>query len=746
MSMVGGLLVATNVSSVTAATGPFYPFMEMAIDSDPSDGTFDILDGQTVEVLVSGEVSSAWSGWASNPTQFSVSAFSIGTLPTDVEIESTKYYWSASEVTFGPPSECSQTANSNTATVNFTLTVDCVADINRVYGQVEWTITNNSGLDQTIDTNSESAHLVVGGSATTGDIVGSYAKIVTELDATGIEIPTNADGSVYLTWGMDSGQICVDSSVTTTTSLDIQRNVSIDNVALPAADYSNLQDEYYSDNFGTSSTLTIGFPGQSVQRAFNVRFLVTSIGATLTASFDLTLEGVSKLSDSCGGGGGGGGGPTLTQPVIASGAGSLTNGRTAGKGKWSTPKNLPAGFPAPTTMHGSTSGPLGDMFYYGLNSDSDAVIVRLKKTGATKIGGATTKLTIDLASGETISNFGWYGTAKDKYVLVTRLSGMSGGYKVYLGNLANANGRTSKTVAASQVVATNGMCGTATAMYSAFRVVSAPTAAPTMSAFCALPMGRQVLAVGKLVVGSGAAATVTTYDTFKPTDAKPCVYNSYGVNPAAAGTRRALVLYSAAGAGGSGMCDGTSVTSRKIITVTTAGVATSKTIASAVFGPTEPGALALAPGKALNSWIAVAYSPDSMMAPGGPSKMYTISATGGVVGRASVTLGSSQTIFVAAGGMMQDDLIPIKELNNGKWLVTRIQYGFAADTKSIALATLNPQNGSFTYGEGIRFTSYQRNAGAYIDNHSIAPNGEMSYYFSSVAGKFKVATWKSFTS
>ncbi len=135
-----------------------------------------------------------------------------------------------------------------------------------------------------------------------------------------------------------------------------------------------------------------------------------------------------------------------------------------------------------------------------------------------------------------------------------------------------------------------------------------------------------------------------------------------------------------------------------------------------------------------------------MMAPGGPSKMYTISAKGGVAAKASVTLGSSQTIFVAAGGMMQDDLIPIKELNNGKWLVTRIQYGYAADTKSIALATLNPQNGSFTYGEGIKFTNYQRNAGAYIDNHSIAPNGEMSYYFSSAAGKFKVATWKSFTS
>lgn len=745
MSMVGGLLVATNTSSVNAATGPFYPWAELSLSTDNSDGTFDILDGQTVEVSVSSSLNSSWSGWSSNPTQFSMSAFSLGTLPADVDIESTQYYWDSS-VEGGSPGSCSQIANSSIATVTFTLTVACFADMTRVYGQVEWTITNNSGADQTIDTNTESAHIVVGGSATTGDITGIYAIATAELDATGIEIPTNSDGNVYLTWGMQSGQICVDSSVAPNTNLDIQRTVALNGVALPlTSDFSEA--EYYRDSYGSDSTLSVSMPGMLVQRRFEVSTEPSSIGATLIAALDLTLAGVSKLSDSCGGGGGGGGGgPTLTQPVIASGAGSLTNGGSAGKGKWSTVKNLPAGFPAASLTHASTAGPLGDMFYYGPDSNGDAVISRLKKTGATKIGGTTTKLTIDLASGETINNFGWYGTAKDKYLLITRISGPSGGYKVYLGNLANANGRSSKTVAQSQVVATNGLCGTNSALYSTLRVISAPTSTPTVFAFCALAMGRQATGVGKLVVGTGATATVSRFDTFKPTDALPCVYTSFGVNETASGNKRALVIYSAAGTGGVGMCSGTGVSSRKLITVTTAGVPTSKTISSAVFGSTEPGGLVFAPGKALNSWIAVAVSPDTMQAPGAPNKLYTISATGAVAGKASITLGASQTIFSASGGSMSDDLIPIKELNNGKWMVARVQFNQMDDTKSIALATVNPQSGAFTYGEGIKFTDYQRNAGVYIDNHSIAPNSEMSYYFSSAAGKFKVATWKSFTS
>lgn len=742
MSIVGGLLVATNTSSVNAATGPFYPWAELTVSTDSSDGTFDILDGQTIEVTVSSSLNSAWAGWTSNPTQFSMSAFSLGSLPADVDVDSTQYYWDAG-VDGGAPGSCSQTANSSIATVTFTLTGSCFADMTRVYGQIEWTITNNSGADQTINTNTESAHIAVGGSAATGDMTGLYAVATAELDSTGIEIPSNSNGNVYLTWGMQSGQICVESSVAPNSDLDIQRNVALNGVPL-TSDMS--QAEYYRDSYGSGSTLTVSMPGMLVQRRIEVNTEPSSIGATLTASLDLTLAGVSKLSDSCGGGGGGGGGSTLTQPVIASGAGSLTNGRSAGKGKWSTVKNLPAGFPAPSETHASTAGPLGDMFYYGPDSNGDAVISRLKKTGATKIGGTTTKLTIDLASGETINNFGWYGTAKDKYLLITRISGPSGGYKVYVGNLANANGRSSKTVAQSQVVATNGLCGADSAMYSTLRVLSAPTSTPTVFAFCALAMGRQAIGVGRLIIGAGAAATISRFDTFKPTNALPCIYTSFGVNESASGNKRALVIYSAAGTGGEGMCSGTGVSSRKLITVTTAGVPTSKTISSAVFGSTEPGDLVIAPGKALNSWIVVAVSPDTMMAPGAPTKMYTISATGSVDTKANITLGASQTIFAASSSQVSDYVIPIKELNNGKWMVTRMQFNMMGDTKSIALATVNPQSGAFTYGEGIKFTNYQRNAGAYIDNHSIAPNGEMSYYFSNATGKFKVATWKSFTS
>ncbi len=748
VSLFAGLIVVPSAVSVRviAATGPMYPTADIAVSDDDDTGEVVIKDGQTVRVEVSADINYVSTVWDTNPETFSASQFGVASVGSGVTTGTTTHRWSASSNT---NMTCSAYEAGSTTTSTLSIAaLACKDDINYLSYELNVEFTNATGSDKTITMDFVGNELLADGSVVADSSSFMSAYQIKELDANGAVIPDNATGTILLSY---TG-LCFATSVQMNDELDIENVVKLGDptpVDLPIWTYDGPPPSppYYTISGSgdlDGSTFTVTTTGY-----FNalvvINASITNIGDTVIASLDLTDSGESVLSDDCGGGGGG---PSLTQPEIASGAGSLTNGRTAGKGKWSTPKNLPAGFPVASLMHASTPGPLGDVFYYGPDSSGDAVIVRLKKTGAAKIGGGTTKLTIDLAAGETIGSFGWYGAAKNKYVLITRISGMgmSTSYKAYLGNLTNTKDRKSKTIAATELAAANGMCGSSNTVYTNLRVLSAPTAAPMVAAFCALPMGRFLQRIGKLNVGTGSAATITSYASFTATDDSPCVYTSYGVNEAAKGSKRALVIYSATGEGGAGMCSGTGITGRKLITVTTSGAPTAKTISSAVFGSTEPGSLVIVPGKASNSWLVVAYSPDSMMAPGGPSKMYTISATGGVAAKASVTLGSSQTIFVAAGGTVQDDLIPIKQLNNGKWMVIRIQHNGTNDTKSIALATVNPQNGAFTYGEGIKFTSYQRNAGAYIDRHTIAPNGEMSYYFSNEAGKFRVATWKSFTS
>ena len=745
VGLMSGLLISTGVTPVSAAVGPFYPLVNLPIEVDGTAKSFDILDGQTVKVEIITEVTNSWSGWSSNPTVFSMANLSIGTLPADVDVDSTTYYWTATD-TSSMSADCTQSANSSVATVSFTLTIACASNIDRVYGQKTITITNNSGIDQTIDTDVENQHLAIGVSATptTGDMTNLFASVNLDSDSSGVPIPSNASGSANIIFGNQAGTICVDSTVSSG-SLDIQRTITLDGISV-GTDYASTP--YYQDYNGTDSTVSISYPNMGVSRQWGLYFdMPASDGKILIASLDYTLAGVSKLTDSCGGGGGGGGGSTPVQPVIASGAGSLTNGNAPGKGKWSTVKNLPAGMPIPASTTSSTAGPLGDAFYFGLNSSGDAVITRLKKTGATKIGGATTKLTIDLGSGETIRSFGWYGTARDKYAMITYA--MGSGFKIYVGNLANANGASSKTIATDQIAGngTTGLCKN-TGTNGSPRIASAPTSAPIVTAYCSAMGMDGFLRYGKVVIGSGAAATITAFDTLVPTDSKPCVYTSAGVNSAATASQNALIIYSANGSQTAEVCAGSGATSRKLITVNTSAVATTKTITTAAFGTTEPSQMVMRPGKTANSWLAVTSSPDTMMGPGAPNKLYTISATGAVAAKAAITLGASQSIFVAPGsGPLQDIVVPVKELANGKWLVYRTQMNFISNTFAIALATVNPANGSFTYGEGVKLTSWlSQFGGAYISMANTTSAGELSFYLSTATGKFKVATWKSFTS
>ena len=92
LGLTSGLLISTGVTPVSAAVGPFYPLVSFPIEVDGTAESFDILDGQTVEVEIITEVTNSWSGWSSNPTVFSMANLSIGTLPADVDIDSTTYY------------------------------------------------------------------------------------------------------------------------------------------------------------------------------------------------------------------------------------------------------------------------------------------------------------------------------------------------------------------------------------------------------------------------------------------------------------------------------------------------------------------------------------------------------------------------------------------------------------------------------------------------------------------------------
>ena len=769
LGLVSGLVVASGAAPVhaTAGIGPVYPEARVEISVVPEAGSVDIADGQTLEVVITAELQAyGYSGWDSNPTQFSMSEFSLGSLPSGVSVTSTKYYWTADN-TSDPMANChqGQTFTTDSSKVNFTLTVSCKDDINRVWGEIDYVITNTSGSDQTVNTNTETAEMLVGGVSESSSYVRLEASYVEQMDESGITIPDNASSYVYL----DFGTLCIASAAAGET-LDIERVGTYDGVDLPQYDNnaSPSQTLYLDDQTSGFYSYASEYPYQktifdtydvtsSNRTIYGARFQIRDSGATLhgtllIASLDLTLAGESQLETCSSGGGGGGGGTPSSYPVLS---GLRTTKPSAeGKGQISAAKSLPLMSNGQST-NSAVAGPVGDAFYWGIDSSGakpKANVVRITSSGtAAKIGGTTTKLVKELDTGALMRGFGWYGANASKYVLLA--TDGSTGYKIYFGNLADGSGTSTKTLTGARVTA---ICGDG--YMPNLNLVSAPTPTPIVNVFCSpMGMGGDWFSVyGKLEADTGSAMKITLLDLPKPTVAKPCVYMTIGRNSKATGTNVAMIVYAAVGVktsedlGGmpSDECAGKSISSRSLLTVTAAGVTKKSTVTGAPFGTTESIMSRIAPGKTANTWIMFFIS-GGFTSPGSTvTKGYTISATGQIAAKGTISLGSVGTSFVAPGGMMtQDALTPIKELPNGTWLAYRTQLRYDQSTYTIALAKYNPTTGAVTTGDALKLASYSQPAGKYINVIGTdSAVGSLRYFVLTAAGKYKVATWKSYTS
>jgi len=286
-------------------------------------------------------------------------------------------------------------------------------------------------------------------------------------------------------------------------------------------------------------------------------------------------------------------------------------------------------------------------------------------------------------------------------------------------------------------------------------VLSAPTSTPLFVLVCFPedPTSGDTYFINytKLVPATGSTMNLSLIPLPKPTAQKPCSYLSAGVNRQARGTQAAVFLYGAIGpltaAEGAPMetCAGASASDRKLITLSTTMVAKTKTFSSDVFGATE-GDLRVAPGKKPNTWIVMAHSEPVFAPVSAPTKGYTVSATGAVVAKRAPTLTASGTI-AAPGAQKMDYLEPIKELGNGQWLVKRSQTGYGMSmTSAVAIAKYNPATGAVTTGSVLLLTGFSYPAGKYINATGISSTGVMSYYVLTEANKYKIATWKSYTS
>lgn len=167
IGLMASLVIAGTTSLVSAAGGPMYPRVEFRIPFDNSDGTFDIVSGQTVDFYVNANLNSTFSGWSSDPSSFSAESFEP-TLPTGVTISETTFYWSAYD------QDNQGTCRANTdgpsgGDLTFSIaSVACRADIDYVTFGGTWTLTNSSGADVTINTDYENASITADGVAGTG--------------------------------------------------------------------------------------------------------------------------------------------------------------------------------------------------------------------------------------------------------------------------------------------------------------------------------------------------------------------------------------------------------------------------------------------------------------------------------------------------------------------------------------------------------------------------------------------------
>jgi len=752
MGLLSGLALVSGASPVRAAgIGPVYPTLVMAIDIDVDTSNVVVLNGQTVEITTQASIDSSNPIWDEDPEEFNAEEYGAPTPDAGLTVVSTTHNWNASRVG-GSGAPCYKNSTSGAGQTFSIATLACKTEVDYLTYNKTIIVSNSSGSTKNIVIDDVGNEILADGVGTeTNDYTYAYSDY--EIGASGVVVPSNFRGAVTL----EFPTLCLTDDVEANDVLDIEKHVKIGDPGsladIPFAPSSGPPPSmpYYSLSGGGGPGALDGSTFTATTESLNYLFLygniqtqaIDSIGKTLEVSIDFTEAGESKLSDDCGGGGGG----PSSYPTLS----TLASGNSPGKGALSAAKALPTGMPNGAIGNGSAQGPNGDVFYYGMDTSGaspKAVVSRIGARGNMRLAGGT-KLSQTIGASSMVESFGWYGTGGSSYVLVTS-DGLAGTYTLYYGRTASASGKSTKTITQAKLLE---VCGAG--YMSDLSVLSAPTSTPLFVLVCFPedPSGGDTYFINytKLVPATGSTMNLSLIPLPKPTAEKPCSYLSAGVNRQARGTQAAVFLYGAIGpltaAEGAPMetCAGASASDRKLITLSTTMVAKTKTFSSGVFGATE-GDLRVAPGKKPNTWIVMAHSEPVFAPVSAPTKGYTVSATGAVVAKRAPTLTASGTI-AAPGAPKMDYLEPIKELGNGQWLVKRSQTGYGMSmTSAVAIAKYNPATGAVTTGSVLLLTGFSYPAGKYINATGISSTGVMSYYVLTEANKYKIATWKSYTS
>ena len=623
-----------------------------------------------------------------------------------------------------------------------TLTATPCASATGMSIYVNQNITNSSGSDQLITSNSSTATITYGDST----LATSNPQFYASRNPSSSEL---SNGITYVSgdnFMSGSIQLCFNSSLVSAND-ELTWDVSVLNGTTPVSNEFSMMnfDPYvevtYNDMMGsvpavTGRTYTINSSVISSGLNMNINSGRLSAG-TYHFSVDLKKNGASVLS-TCSMVGPGGPVSLLTG-ALGSAAG-VANAVIAEK---SLGSNI-------TT---SDRGAFGEDGQGGFIVVSPAVaegsftVANLTATGPKANFGGSGKITVTPADPESmLDGTGWFGAAQTGWA--ASFSGMED-TEVFWGLKANATVKR-KVITAS---ALSTFCTTNAAGYSIGHVggmmqsplLSAPTADPMMFVNCfnMQTQGEKNFVV-KLTTAGITKVVSASWPT--PTDAKPCTSVSTFVNAAATTTKVAVIMIIASKAKASmGMSQPScysngEIGDRRITTITAAGVAKVGTTNIPTSVIPANASVALAPSSTTGAWVGVVRSG----VPAKPTSTIKITATGSVSKWKSITLDAASAFPQASY------FVPVKQLVNGTiiGLRTLTVPGMTTSYK-YAVAKID-SNGKVTTGKVLTVTAASMMdtwSAKNLSGLSISAAGVVNYYFVSKytetanGNKIKVVTW-----
>jgi hypothetical protein len=722
-------LVATSAAPAQAAavTKPQY----VNINRSPlQDGSITIHNGETLRVYISLNANFTSDGAKQATTNAAI------TPGTGLTTTTASYRWELN----GCPGAQS-TVQTPTAT-------PCASATGlNVY--ITQNITNSSGSDKSITSNSETATVSYGGTPLTT----FNPQFSSSRQASNTELTSGvvyADGDSYMNGSFElcfaSGAIAANDVLTwDVTTLNgttpVSNEYSMNNPYIQLR-YSTMMSSSYAKT-GDSYTVTVNAPSTTPPTSLYVDIQ----GGRLTAgtyhfSVDLKKNGSSVLG-TCNYGPGPGGPVSLLTGALGSAAG-VANAAIA-------EKSLGANI---TT---SGMGAHGEDGQGGLLVVSPAVaagsytIANLTATGPKANFGGSGKITLTPADSDSMVDApGWFGAAQSGWA--ASFSGMMGGTEVFWGSKANATvKRKSFTMEnVSQFCASNAPAGYSSGHFGGMMespFLSAPTTDPMMFMNCYNEQTDDEKGFLVKITTSGMTKVVST-SSATTTVAKPCTRVDTFVNPAATTTKVAALLI--IGNKAKGMMGGQEPTcysssgefgNRRITTITAAGgvkVYTANIPTTAI--PAAATSVSLSAGSVAGTWVGVVRS-------GTPSKAthtIKITATGTVSKLKNITLDAASVFSQSSY------IVPVKQLANGSIIAVRtVSVPGMAPAYKYAVAKIDV-NGKVTTGKVFTLTAagmMDSWSAKNISRMSVSATGVVNYYFVSKytetanGNKIKVVTW-----